>query len=86
METRLRVVRFGGVVYLLEACGRSLQSEENGRRRDPELLTYNTMFNSGHKNTWCQAELDEYVTDHPIDKTGLDDAVFLRAHAERLIQ
>ncbi|KAJ7215988.1 hypothetical protein GGX14DRAFT_391655 [Mycena pura] len=41
------------------------------------------MFNSGHKNTWCQAELDEYVTDHPIDKTGLDDAAFLRVHAER---
>ncbi|KAJ7191535.1 WD40 repeat-like protein [Mycena pura] len=41
------------------------------------------MFNSGHKNTWCQAELDEYITDHPIDKTGLDDAAFLRVHAER---
>ncbi|KAJ7192534.1 hypothetical protein GGX14DRAFT_578098 [Mycena pura] len=36
------------------------------------------MFNLGHKNNWCQAELDEYVTDHPIDKTGLDDAAFLR--------
>ncbi|KAJ7193202.1 hypothetical protein GGX14DRAFT_405635, partial [Mycena pura] len=40
------------------------------------------MFNSGHKNAWCQAELDEYVNDHPIDKTGLDDAAFLRARAE----